>query len=191
MTRSNITEWAQMGFWEGKMPNGHSPSTPKIYTENKSLCFPGPYDGVTFVERTTPAGNPRYNEYFRVSWAGASGPCPGGGTVYIWQFGRGPSFATIDVGYMFVSSARIDAETEHYDRVYMEPNGTQCFGWTACTSGGYDLFLWKQTGQYWEQWDYTYPTVVIENQVVQGWASQYYHNVLQDWYEFTTTGNWQ
>jgi len=189
-------EWVQLGFTEGCcFPNGGSRTTPKIYTEYQSQCpaFQGAFGGPVFVERSTPAGNPRYNEYFRVSWAGATGPCPQGGTVYVWQFGRGPSFATIDVGYMFVPSGRFRATTELRDRTHMEPVGTQCFGWiTSCTtSGGYDLFLWQQTGQYWEQWDYTHPTIIDENQVVQGWASRYYHNVLQDWYEFTTTGNWQ
>jgi hypothetical protein len=75
----------------------------------------------------------------------------------------------------------------------MEPVGTQCFGWiTSCTtSGGYDLFLWTQAGGYWSQWQDWVPTIIDENQPVQGWTSKYYHNDLQTWYEFTTTGNWQ
>ncbi len=75
----------------------------------------------------------------------------------------------------------------------MEPNGTQCFGGGyLCTSDyGYDLWLWKQAGGYWELWDDLRPTVERENQVVQGWASGYFHNTLQYWFRFTTTGNWQ
>ncbi len=65
-------EWAQTGFIEGKLPNGYWRTTPTIYTENQSLCY-----GHSFVERSTPPGNPRYNEYFRASWAGAWGSCPG------------------------------------------------------------------------------------------------------------------
>jgi hypothetical protein len=180
-------EWVQAGFVEGILPNEYSRTTPKVYNEFVSACF-----GYSFAERSTPPPNPRYNEYFRVSWAGASGfAC--GQTVYIWQFGRGPSFATFDYGFMFVSSGRFRATTELRDKTHMEPIGTQCFGWiTSCTtSGGYDLFLWKQSEGYWYQWQDQVPTIIDENQIVDGWASRYYHNDLQTWYEFTTTGSWQ
>jgi len=178
-------ESVQAGFTEGVFPNGQPRTTPKVYNEFLSACF-----GYSFAERSTPAPNPRYNEYFRVSWEGASGAgC--GQTVYIWQFGRGPGFATFDYGFMFVSSGRFRATTELRDRTHMEPVGTQCFGWiTSCTmSGGYDLFLRDQYG--WYQWQDWVPTIRDENQVVQGWASGYHHNDLTSWYEFTTTGNWQ
>ncbi len=183
-------ESAQIGFTEGILPNLQQRTTPIIYTEFQSAC---PSLGYNFAERSTPPGNPRYNEYFRVSWAGASGSCAQGGTVYIWQFGRGSNFATIDFAFMFGASVRFDATTELRDRKYMEPSGTQCFGGGyLCTPSqyGYDLFLWNQTYQGWFQWDTSRPTTIIENQIVQGYASGYFHNPVQQWYQFTTTSGW-
>lgn len=186
---SQGAELVQAGFVEGKLPNGQWRGSPKVFTENIGSCF-----GYTFSEYATPSPNPRYDEWFRVSWAGATGyGC--GGTIYIWQYGRGSSFGTFQYGFMFGSPFnRYDAGTEHLDRNHMEPNGTQCFGGGyLCSSWtyGYDLFLWRRSAGYWQLWDYTRPTVRIEDEAVENWRSGYFHNDVTNWYEFTTTGNWR
>jgi hypothetical protein len=187
-----VGEWVQPGFWEGIMPNGAQRTTPQVYNETMSACQA---IGYSFAERSTPPGNPRYNEYFRVSWHGSYGYCANPvAKVYIWQYGRGAGFATFDYGFMFTMSGRFDATTELRDRTHMEPSGTQCFGGGyLCTPSeyGFDLFLWKQSDQTWYLWDASRPTTIVENEVAQGFGSGYFHNPSQQHYRFTTTSGWQ
>lgn len=130
-----------------------------------------------------------------MQYRGYYGYCPDNGwKVYVWQLGRGVTFATFDYAFMYSGSGVYGAYSEWRDHTHMEPAGTQCFGGGyLCTPSeyGYDLSLWNNESGYWQQWDDSRPTVVTENQAVQGFTSRYWHNPSQYWYRFTTTGVWQ
>lgn len=185
-------QWVQLGFDDGVRPSGGSSNSVKVYTEVKSTCPLWGSNGYSFTLHSTPSGNPRYNEYFEASYKGSFGWCSGE-KVYFYNFNRGISFGTFDFGITTFTLGRFDATTELRDWHAMEPSETQCFGGGyQCTPSqyGHDLVLWNNSTGYYSFWDTSRPTIITEDQSVQGWTSDYFHNPNQYYYRFTTTSPW-
>jgi hypothetical protein len=172
-------EWNQIGFIEGKTPVG-SISSPTVYEEFERIyCDPAYYFGY----RGLVSG---YSERFWVYWGGSGGPCPSNPSkyAYIWFFKRtswsNPAF---DFTYDQAATGRYDAETEHHDLKYMEPNGTICYGTRSdCVAdSGYALKYYTQSSNTWSFWTGV-PTVYE--------GGGYFRTGLANYWAFKTTGAW-
>ena len=178
------SQFLQAGFFEGKDPLLNVRYVPTVYTERLGSGSCSSYAFKTYATN-------QLTEYPQIFRYGGTVPCNGVNvSLYLAREFVNQGNGTInDLVKMSTSSGRFEAETEHHNNVYMEPNGAQCFGigpGESCSTTDltYSLALFNKSTGYWGYWD-------TSHRSIRGDGNKYHHNVVRFWDTFYTTADWQ
>lgn len=151
LTKTDNSEWVQMGFYEGNGPNVPTTYAPQVYTEFMRSACSGAY---AFIQHGT--FGTLWDQMF-VYWTGSYYTCPSNPSVTLYRFDmkRGSiSNPVLGTGYMGNPYGRFDAYSERHNFHAIEPNGTQCFGTNNSCSASttYGLKTYDYNQNQWNLW---------------------------------------